>query len=450
MFAATSLLQINGRRCTITGEKCGLSGKDLRGLNQLKLNDLAGTDLTCAKLPKHISYSQLLDSLREISTSLQRQSFIIDTACIYVWIVVGSIKDENLIVKRGSIKIPIVGAEVKTDGFFLFTTLIISLLISYHSIQMLIYGNLKKKLPLRFQDGLLAEEKVHQTVFNYGIFYNSRKKEFNDCWRYIFYFAALIRSIFPVMILSIMMYRYYCSDNSEILAPMLIIGLSSIAFYMIVYAAGEEITMPYRKEKSPYERFLFSPFAAVFTTFLVMGLFYLSFLFVEKVRNPGGTALQLNLRSAQLSEKLTGWGPQNRDAVKGADLRSKRLVNADAHRAFLAGADLEGANLSRSDFTEADFRSARIVGVLLIHTVLDGSDLSNADLSDSKLHGASLKGTILNHTDLTSASYMTHRQVAQACGSSDTKLPIPPVETWEKLGDFWLPDCEDPNEEVTA
>jgi|SRR5215210_1907859 len=112
---------------------------------------------------------------------------------------------------------------------------------------------------------------------------------------------------------------------------------------------------------------------------------------------------------------------------------------ADRHKQpviKLRGADLSGANLSDAD--------------------LSGDTLNGANLSGATLRGADLRGADLRGADLSGAKGLDHKQIEEALGDGNTKLPkgLEQPTAW-KQGELytWDPGSEQqgnvPNKEGT-
>lgn len=102
----------------------------------------------------------------------------------------------------------------------------------------------------------------------------------------------------------------------------------------------------------------------------------------------------------------------------GCNLQSADLTNTCVKAKNLTGANFDGAKavlmcMSYANFSNATFRGADLSGANLAHADLDGADLTGAVLTIT-----SLKGTDLSH-----AKGLEQKQLDEACGDSDTKVP---------------------------
>jgi uncharacterized protein YjbI with pentapeptide repeats len=79
---------------------------------------------------------------------------------------------------------------------------------------------------------------------------------------------------------------------------------------------------------------------------------------------------------------------------------------------------LERANLSGQLLTWYD-----LTGANLQYANLSGANLFGADLSGAHLFDANLRDADLSFADLSGAKGLTQKQLDEACGDADTKLP---------------------------
>jgi uncharacterized protein YjbI with pentapeptide repeats len=113
--------------------------------------------------------------------------------------------------------------------------------------------------------------------------------------------------------------------------------------------------------------------------------------------------------------------------MKGANLTDANLTGAflvaDLTGAQLSGANLTGAALVGATLNDANLIAANLTGANLSNASLKGADLRRADLRGADLRGADLRGTNLSLADLSGAKLVTTKNLNEACGSEDTKLP---------------------------
>ncbi len=99
--------------------------------------------------------------------------------------------------------------------------------------------------------------------------------------------------------------------------------------------------------------------------------------------------------------------------LAGADLSNTCVKAHDLH-----GADFDGATavlmcMSYANFSNATFRATDLSAANLAHADLDGADLTGAIMDITSIKG----------TDLTSTRGLTQKQLDQACGDAETRVP---------------------------
>ena len=99
--------------------------------------------------------------------------------------------------------------------------------------------------------------------------------------------------------------------------------------------------------------------------------------------------------------------------LAGADLTNTCVKAHDLHGANFDGATAVLMCMSYANFSNATFRGADLSAANLAHANLDGADLTGA-----KMDITSIKGT-----DLRQTRGLTQKQLDQACGDADTRVP---------------------------
>jgi len=99
--------------------------------------------------------------------------------------------------------------------------------------------------------------------------------------------------------------------------------------------------------------------------------------------------------------------------LQGADLTNTCVKEHDLHGANFDGATAVLMCMSYANFSDASFRGADLSAANLAHARLDGADITGAVMDITSLKG----------TDLTQVKGLTQKQLDQACGDSDTKVP---------------------------
>ena len=85
-----------------------LKDQDLTKVKGLLPEDLAGADLTGAKLPDQIAKFPALDQVAAISSAARKIFVGLVAACVYSWLVIGTTRDVQLIVNTATSPLPII------------------------------------------------------------------------------------------------------------------------------------------------------------------------------------------------------------------------------------------------------------------------------------------------------------------------------------------------------
>jgi hypothetical protein len=116
-----------------------------------------------------------------------------------------------------------------------------------------------------------------------------------------------------------------------------------------------------------------------------------------------------------------------------ADLRGAHLEQAELFQAHLEHADLRGTHLEHAalvmahleciDLRWAHLEHATLVGAHLENASLDEANLKGTNLGDAHLKDARLTRAHLEGADLTGVEGLTQKQIEEALGDAETKLP---------------------------
>ena len=137
-----------------------------------------------------------------------------------------------------------------------------------------------------------------------------------------------------------------------------------------------------------------------------------------------------NLQGADLSDaELLGAELDEADLF-GAELDRANLAEASLGKANLKHASFYRANLFRANLERANLRSAYLGGAVLEGARFSGANLQRAYLGEAKIVGIVFRGFMadfrdadLSAADLSSAYGLTQKQLDQAIGDENTKIP---------------------------
>jgi uncharacterized protein YjbI with pentapeptide repeats len=115
------------------------------------------------------------------------------------------------------------------------------------------------------------------------------------------------------------------------------------------------------------------------------------------------------------------WRMQNH-SIK-VDLSEAELSGANLTISDFYWAKLSGANLTKANLRDAELLAANFSGANCTDTDLTGAALASADLTEVNFSRAILSWVDLSWADLSGAMNLTQKQIEQARGNEQTKLP---------------------------
>jgi uncharacterized protein YjbI with pentapeptide repeats len=147
----------------------------------------------------------------------------------------------------------------------------------------------------------------------------------------------------------------------------------------------------------------------------------------------GANLVKAHLVKANLGEAHLDGADLRHVRLEGADLTDAYLVGANLTDAYLDGARLTAAHLEGADLTRAYLERANLARAHLEEAILTGADLERAILVEAHLEGAilveaHLGGAHLWHAHLEGTVFekaqgLSQRQLDEAFGNAETKLP---------------------------
>jgi uncharacterized protein YjbI with pentapeptide repeats len=165
----------------------------------------------------------------------------------------------------------------------------------------------------------------------------------------------------------------------------------------------------------------------------------LSGLYLRGVDLRSGRLSEANFEDADLSKALLGQAELSkanlsRVNLADADLSSAVLAEAIMYSANLANADLDQANLTDAVAVKANLRQANLLNARLIRTDLEAANLTQARMPQAVVRGADLKDARLDYTwlgrsgrfkgaDLRGANGLEPEQLGGSHIDETTRLP---------------------------
>jgi uncharacterized protein YjbI with pentapeptide repeats len=434
-----------------------LRGQDLRDVEGLLPEHLAGAVLTGATLPDDIGRFEALGQVAAISSEARKVFIGLLAACVYSWLVIGTTKDVALILNTSSSPLPIINAPIPITGFYVIGATLVAAIYCYFHFYLQPMWRALATLPAVFRDGVAQDDKTDPWVLT-----NLVRTEF-----------AQLRATAPPLTrlenrLSIVMAWW--------LVPVTLValwgrylpahdlgGLTWLAFLIGATAFFGRHTFglaraklrgemspaasmpPGGRSRTPLSRVLRE--LSRLRSGQIIIWFLLPFLIVvalsisastQSPRDPDGAVAVLSLsapgpslreidptlakllnfvrirtyadlREAEVAPMPQDWEGKDWGEIKRVELRARDLAFADATSAFLANADLRGstltgAQLGFAQLQGADLRAAQLQGAVLWQAQLQGALLAEAQLPGARLQGANLQGANLGSAQLWSAT----------------------------------------------
>ena len=141
-----------------------LRNADLSRAQGLEAGQLAGADLTLAKLPEEIKKFEGLKVVDEASKNAQTILFTVLLACVYVWLTIASTRDAALFLNSATSRLPIIGTDVPIVGFYVIAPLVLLGTYIYLHVYLQRLWEMLASLPAVFPDGRPLDHRTYPWV----------------------------------------------------------------------------------------------------------------------------------------------------------------------------------------------------------------------------------------------------------------------------------------------
>jgi hypothetical protein len=443
--------------------------------------ELAGANITGARLPEPALQFGGLAHLNEASKRAQSLLLAMLLVCVYAWLITVSTMDVALLTDSAAAPLPLLGVAVPVVGLYWTMPLLLLSLYVYVLLHLQRLWELWAGLPAVFPDGRPLDQKAHPWVLNGMVraHFKLLQGDRPPFARLQVWLCSLLAWGMVPLTLGLLWARYFTRHDWLGTGIHMGVLVVAIVLTMISYQTARA-TLRGEERITVLQRGIWTDPRLYVRLGVIMAatclVFYLSYGAINGVRRqgvhagPGGAwfenallsytgahfdarlwvpkALALmgfspfaRLEAAAVSTRpLHGQGQPAPDlpAVQGARLQGRDLRFAEAQRAFLVNADLRRANLQYADLRHSDLRGANLHHADLRHANLHGAnlrdadlpdaDFADADLSDAILVNASLQGADLTRADLRGADLssvrnLTREQVVAAMTDEKTRLP---------------------------
>lgn len=440
-------------------EEANLQDADLTGAKGLLASQLAGANVSGAKLPEDIDKFEGLNYVAEASQHARKLFFYMLLACVYCWLTFATIKDAALLTNTASSTLPIIGTPIPIVGFYWAAPMLILCIYLYFHLYLQRLWEALVELPAIFPDGKPLPQTAYPWLLNgfvWAYFYRLKTIRPHLSRLQNFLFIILAWWLVPLTLFFFWL-RYLPAHDwttTSLHIGLVVLGIvASIAFSWLTRSTlllQEKRPYSWKKKLQDARTFkcgglvLGIGFTGVVFYFLSLGAIegerlvhpsalidltggHLSYsqyggvkdlnysgirIFIPKAMEVFGHSPFANLVDAELSIKPPHWtsGVEEEIAsVKGASLREKNLRHANATRVFLARANLTAANLKcaylyQANLVEAILERANLDQAYLSEANLVAAKLRGANLSRAKLFRANLLWADLRGTDLSEAN----------------------------------------------
>jgi len=436
-----------------------LRGADLRNVEGgLRPDQLAGADLTGAKLPEPID--KLFEDLKavgDISESARKLFVAMLAACLYSWLTIATTTDANLITDRASSPLPIIQTSIPIVGFYVVAPLLLLCVYFYFHFYLQKLWEELGSLPAIFRDGRPLHARSDPWLLNDLV--RSHVARVKADRPFMSYFQQAISMVLAWWLVPATLIAFWCRDLprhdlvwATLHVALLAISITAAIFLYRLAAAtlrgAERPSFSWAHAvKSIRAYSALAIFVATGAVFVLVSLgaiwgvpsgngwpvAYGRYSWVPRAMALVRYSPFANLRQAEISVKPPNWTGKNDseiDLVKGAELSSPDLRYAHAHNAFLAKAVLEHANLEGADLLWSDLRGASLIGAHVEGAYLVRADLTGANLGGAYLTWAKLVSAELIAAHLTAA----HLEIADLTGADLTGADLTGADL--KFADF--------------
>ncbi len=431
--------------------EAGWAGEDLPGadlthanLRNAHLNDaqlstaiglqegqLAGANLSNAKLPPQIAAFDSLTHVADVSRHARTIFLVVVIGCAYAWLTIAATTDLALIVNAASTPLPILQTEIPIASFFWAAPVILLALFCYLHFYLQNLWEALVRLPAVFPDGRTLDQKVYPwslaSLARAHIPMLAADRPALSKLK-VLLSITLAWLLVPVTIFALWIRylpRHDWAGTAVLIFCLLAAVWAAIAFYRRARATLRRTSLRV-VARNPSPEAL-SAFALALALTAVSDSAYSG----PDRMHLLGYGLHAKLAFGDVSTKPMTWtglvessGKTLQDEpallerakaevaqVKGATMPGANLRHADGFNAFLvradlSRADLREANLSEANLREADLSAANLRGGTLFQTNLRDASLGSADLRGAFLGSADLQGARLLEADLRGAKLL--------------------------------------------
>ena len=415
-----------------------LQDADLSTVKGLLARQLAGANVSGAKLPGDISKFEGLGQVKGLSGSVKKLFTALLLGCVYCWLTIFSTTDVRLLTNSASTPLPIIQTPIPIAGFYgVAPFILLAIFIYFHLYLQHLWRELAS-LPAVFPDGKPLDEKAHPWLLNslvraHVVRLSGYRPPLSRLenglsillawWTVpftiaIFWIRSLQRHdwVLTGFLIGFLVISVVCALRFQLLAKTTFRGQQSPP----IRSTGNQRQIDIFKETFRATWKLVGVGLVVVVLALVISDGAINGVISDEFRKGGwdapwhrtvvprslpyvGARAFADLDEKEASTRPLDWYLRPDDdlprGVQGAQLRQADLRYARAFAAFLTKADLRSGQLQKAYLAGAQLQQAS-----LINAQLQGASLSAAKLQGANLGGANLQNTNLFATRLQEAN----------------------------------------------
>src|SRR5262245_57268243 len=127
---------------------------------------LAGANVTGAKLPEGVGRFDELTNVKELSDSAQKLFLSILAGCVYSWLTIGTTTDARLLPNSSSSPLPIIQTEIPIAYFYWVAPILLVCLYGYFHLYLQRLWEGLADLPAFFPDGRSLDKQASSWLLN--------------------------------------------------------------------------------------------------------------------------------------------------------------------------------------------------------------------------------------------------------------------------------------------
>jgi uncharacterized protein YjbI with pentapeptide repeats len=446
-----------------------LSGADLSGTKGLTPEQLAGANLSAAKLPETLDFPAC-DVAVQIASRAEKVLYLLLATCASIIFFLATIDPRQLYIGTSTVVIPTLQLPVSLKAFFSIAPIVLIALYTSLCFTVRKLAITLSDLPARFPNGRTLDEYFVAFTPNVAVLacdlWHHLRPQREEIRRERNWVVFLVWWATPATLLAV--WAIYLETHDTMLISWHVICFIIIAFLgNSSYSEVQKILRVNQHRNSGRSRYvrishlLWPTFTGTWYRVGRPGLRTRRTGFLGRVsKNSASFAIAVGIALGavslvavdaaigEVSIPLLSCKPGNCLAMAnaslahaslpkfyspGRNLRRANLHSADLRFADLEQANLDGANLSSATLLHANLSSASIRRAALRNANLDSAELRGANLDGADLSGASLQGAGLEGVDLTHAR-LTGARLSNAvvCGASFDSLSF----SYEQLRDM--------------